>query len=240
MSGGVKIDTIGHGNCPICGLPDTELLNGICSDCLDHKLEDETKKGPPPIRLRFKIRAGFVPGTHLKPVRYEDRKFPLYECRCGNQKQLDRWKVENRFIKSCGECQYSRRRRTVDITLGQKFHHLTVVQLDPYAEFQCECGQRIKLSPSLVTNGYRRSCGTCLRARPAKKCLRCTQKTQSGIELYKQRLCEECIVFVIEHPPGSIEVQCIICGEYNHGGVWCTKCYNIVCQMHKSIGGPTD
>lgn len=98
-------------------------------------------------------------------------------CRCGNFLVRPLTQVLNRYIKSCGKCDYNSEmlkkfwaeKRFVDLS-GRQFGHLTAVR---YAEEKhvgysgyvweclCECGNTTYVVASNLLRGKTRSCGKC-------------------------------------------------------------------------------
>lgn len=90
-------------------------------------------------------------------------------CDCGNEKIIDKYKVKNGIIKSCGCLILKQRRFPKDYT-GKKFGMLTITKELGKGKVlaKCDCGSEKIISKSNILNGNTNSCG-CIKINNLKK-----------------------------------------------------------------------
>lgn len=94
------------------------------------------------------------------------------ECECGNKKSVRSDRLKNGEVVSCG-CVKKERPKDTTSMLGKRFGRLVVVERDlnkptghgkdGYWICQCDCGKKISVRTTSLTNGSTKSCG-CLRS----------------------------------------------------------------------------
>ena len=162
----VRLDSLQQGPTKSCG-------------CLRNKTHEdaEAKKKAAEERKRRLDIAGKKFG-HLTVIEKaespDELKDTFWRCRCdcGNETVVDRRRLVNGSIRSCG----CKKKTPLEIT-GQRYGKLLVVGKNiPASKVRgssvwdcvCDCGNNVLVSGTALTNGFKRSCGCAQRGRPQR------------------------------------------------------------------------